>query len=341
MKSSLRRISIAFFVTTFLIGFALLVPNMPALADSVLPQATKSTPPPSAPCGACHPEIQQQWYESAHSAARTDHVLEQAGNCAACHPEMLGGQSVPTGAPAATQSGALANEANNCIECHTTGFDATGDKSKSYGVTCEACHSPIAKNHPEQPMPIYEGTDMCARCHSDARFDWSEWKNSKHYQQNMRCVECHDPHTTALRFVENATANKSALCLNCHKETSEMSPSSTHGRAGVTCEQCHLGEKQATDAFHVVPNHSFAVKVETCNGCHANQIHRPQKPGEDVPAAVNVNSSPTPYIAPTKEKSGSNSPSLVLPAALVGLLGLLTGVVFSSPLKKLLPNKRK
>ncbi|MDD2922036.1 MAG: multiheme c-type cytochrome [Anaerolineales bacterium] len=355
MKFRYRRIPILFYAAfcfaAFLATAALLAPTTRASANSALPQAATVTPTPPDPsdCGACHPEKQQEWYGGAHSAARTSHVLDQAENCVACHPEMIGGQATPSNAPVATQTESIAGRSNNCIMCHTTGYDANTNKSKAYGITCEACHSPIVKNHPEKDMPINQGTDMCARCHSDSRFNWSEWKGSKHYQQEMRCVECHDPHTTGLRFVAaDATANKSVLCLKCHEETSEMSPSSVHGRAGVTCEQCHLGVKLATDAFHIVPNHSFSVKVETCNGCHASQIHRPQKPGEDVPAAVNINPSPTPYaVEPaTEEKPDDNAQSqnqnlnllliLALLAGLTGIIGLLIGILFSSKFTKLL-----
>jgi predicted CXXCH cytochrome family protein len=335
----------------FLVGFVLLAPSAQVSAGSVSPQEVTPTPTtealstPSAQraatstCEGCHPEEVKEWYASAHSLARTDHVLEQASNCSACHPPIVDGQMAPPGAPATPQSGDPGG-GRNCVVCHTTGYDPNTNKSKSYGVTCEACHSPVPLDHPNKKMPIDVETDLCARCHSDSRFNWSEWKKSKHYQQYMGCVECHSPHSTSLRYV-STEGNKSTLCLSCHETTSEMSPYSIHGRAGVTCEDCHLGAKQGPDMFHVVPNHSFEVQIETCKKCHADAIHRAEKPGEAVPAAVNINPSSTPYVSPTMEatkedKSSGSSTSLILVAALMILIGLMIGVIFSSRLKNLL-----
>jgi predicted CXXCH cytochrome family protein len=335
-------ILVAVTLAAFLAGFVLLPPSTPVLASPVLLQEATPTPTPEqAPtstlgCEECHPEIQKEWYESRHSPTRTDHVLEQANDCSACHPQMIDGQMVPPGAPVIDRSGEP-GMGRNCVVCHTTGYDPQTQKSKSYGVTCEACHSPISKNHPDQGMPIYTGTDMCARCHSDSRFNWSEWENSRHYQQYMSCNECHNPHTTGLRNVSAETPNNSLLCLKCHEITSDMSPYSIHGRAGVTCDQCHLGEKKGQDAFHVVPNHSFKVQIETCKKCHEAQLHRAQEPGEDVPAAVNINPSPTPYVveptATEEEKPAGSSTNLILVAVLTSLVGLLLGIAFSSRLK--------
>jgi hypothetical protein len=91
--------------------------------------------------------------------------------------------------------------------------------------------------------------------------------------------------------------------------------------------------------FHVVPNHSFEVQIETCKKCHSEELHRAKQPGEEVPAAVNMNPSATPYAAQNAEEekpSGSSSTNVILVAALMSLIGLLIGVIFSSRFKSLL-----
>ena len=343
------RFPILFIMAVFLASLAVSGPGAQAQASPASAQI--STPSPSAEpsptqprpaCETCHAEVQKNWFEGAHSLARTGHVLKEASNCVACHPKMMGGQMVPSGAPAAThQPGDPAGGPNTCPVCHTTGYDPATNSSKSQGFPCEACHSPIPANHPESDMPIYTGTNMCASCHSDSRFNWSEWKDSKHFKEGMRCVECHDPHSTTLKSVgKSETASKASLCIKCHSESLEMSPFSVHDRAGVTCEQCHLGEKQGLDLFHVVPNNSFKPRLETCNKCHADQIHQPAKPGEDIPAAIYPKSSPTPFVQYQEEKRENNSPNLFLLAALMGMIGVLVGLVYSPRLKNILHKEK-
>jgi hypothetical protein len=92
--------------------------------------------------------------------------------------------------------------------------------------------------------------------------------------------------------------------------------------------------------FHVVPNHSFAVQIETCKKCHEDEIHRAEQPGEEVPAAININPGPTQYMAPTNEapeteKTNGGTTNLILVAVLMCIIGLLAGIIFSSRLKKL------
>jgi predicted CXXCH cytochrome family protein len=236
----------------------------------------------------------------------------------------------------------------NCMKCHTTGFNPSTGVSKSYGVTCEACHSPIPADHPTKKMPVNSSTDMCEKCHSDSRFNWTKWQDSKHYQQDMKCVECHDPHSTSLQHVGTDSADNSALCIRCHKDDKKMSPDSVHGKAGISCIKCHLGDKKGVDEFHVVPDHSFKVDIATCDGCHVDQIHRP---ASDQPVALNPSPTPTPTISipsPTPDPvvqsqpaNESNKQLLWLTfAGITGLIGLVIGIAIPNLKLLIKPKKR-
>lgn len=312
-------------------------------------QASPQAQSDSEDCASCHADIQDIWYEGAHSAARTTHVLEQSMKCLACHPDFTGGQGIrPPAGFASSADGKMKD--SNCLACHTTGYDPQTGKSKAYGVTCEACHTPVS-GHPDKDISTNTRADLCGRCHSDTRFNWDNWQNSRHYQENMSCVECHDPHSASLHNVSVEPAvDKSGLCLSCHKPDEHMSPYSVHGRAGVTCVKCHLGEKRGVDAFHVVPNHSFKPEIETCSSCHAAALHRRAKPGESLPAAIEPSSSPTPHAAAPQPQETENAqpPQNKQPdsqllwlafAGVAGLIGLIIGAAL--PLLNALLKNRK
>ena len=294
--------------------------------------------PSAQPCSDCHADIQEAWFNGAHSSTRTDHVLQESMNCTACHPKFEGGQGAqPPANFASTPAGNMRD--NNCVACHTTGYDEKTRVSKSYGITCEACHTPV-QGHPDRDMPISSSAKACGACHSDARFNWDSWQNSRHYRENMNCAECHDPHSASLRNVgADGVTGKSGLCLSCHEASEHMSPYSVHGRMNVSCVDCHLGEKSGVDDFHVVPNHSFKPNIETCNNCHAATLHRPAMPSADLPAA-DIRLTPT-HAAPTPQPTHVEAPSragLPLPAddtqlwwlalaVIAGLMGLIAGVM--------------
>lgn len=307
--------------------FALGLSNRQAQAGP-LPQ---DRTPPDQSCSECHADIQDAWFNGAHSSARTDHVLQEASNCTACHPKFEGGQGAqPPAAFASTSDGTMQD--NNCVACHATGYDGQSRASQSYGITCEACHAPV-QGHPDRDVPVSVSSKACGKCHSDSRFNWDSWQNSRHYRENMNCVECHDPHSTAFR----AGADKSGLCLSCHEPSEHMSPYSVHGRANVSCVDCHLSEKSGVDNFHVVPNHSFKPKIEACNNCHAATLHRPAMPSADLPAAE-IRPTPTQALPTPQPKETEASPVANLPvndnqlwwlalAVIAGLMGLIIGVM--------------
>ena len=333
----IRRIFLFILAASFVIGGgALSAPHEHAQASPKVQQT-----PTQQSCESCHQEIQELWFEGAHSSARTSHVLEESHDCLACHPNKIGdGQSLQT--PSTPMDDSLEGT-NICVTCHTTGYDPDTGQSKSYGITCEACHGPAPSNHPDEDMPVISNTDACGRCHSDARFNWDQWEKSTHYQQNMRCVECHDPHSTTLHGVEGTgNTDQSALCVQCHNNDEIISRYSIHGRAGVSCVKCHLGEKTGPDAFHVVPNHSFKPEIATCNECHAEKLHQRSNSGNIPPVVSGSTSTPPASETPLQGPIGGDLPGqgtnkqwlwLVL-LLIAGLMGLVIGLALSILAKK-------
>jgi len=303
-----------------------------ASATFLIANAQEGTPPPPTNnitydnCAACHKDIQDTWQNGPHGHAMSDPVFLEEWN--------------KQGKPGA------------CLVCHSTGYDPATGQSHSDGVNCEACHSPIPASHPGNNMPVNTSPDLCGKCHSDPRFSTDNWKLSTHYQRGMDCTVCHDQHTAGMKTIAGTTfisnSDASALCENCHKDAMQNFPTSKHAAAGVTCVNCHLGfnvdnQNAGTVDFatnHQAPDHSFVPSLETCNKCHADQMHAP---GQAVAAAAikaeETGGTPTPEPSPVVSPVPlvSNEPAPISPvgfASMASVVGLAFGMVLSPWLER-------
>jgi predicted CXXCH cytochrome family protein len=299
---------------------ALMFALLTAGATLLVARAQDPTPPvPGQPaqqtpaCVSCHAEFATEWQKGPHGRAVSDPIfLADWTN---------------QGKPGA------------CLVCHVTNYDPASGTWQQDGVACEACHGPMQAGHPKEPMPVDRSPELCARCHSDARFGWQQWQGSTHYQRGMSCTTCHDPHSAALKVVTprdgSAQYNDaSQLCVTCHKDVSMNFPYSVHQKQGVTCINCHVTHTQNSPAdAHAVPDHSFKANLDSCNTCHSDQMH-------SAASALGTN---RPTLATTSttrqmQQAGlSAQPSPVSPlgyAGLAGLLGLAAGMVMAPWLEK-------
>jgi len=303
-------------IERFLIAviFALLAAGVTLIAASALESTAQAKPQPEEQftpnCAACHTEFQMTWENGAHGTAGSDPVFVD--------------QWTQQGKPGA------------CLVCHTTGYDPATATYKADSVTCEACHGVAPADHPKSPMPIDRTTDMCGRCHSDTRFGWQDWKVSTHYQRGMDCATCHDPHSAALKKMTTpegeAVDDVSALCINCHQEHSMDFPYTSHNQQGVSCVDCHLNHIEEGTEPHTVPDHSFNASLDSCNTCHAEQMHN----GE-TEAAAGTSAPMVAATAETEQTEVSTEPQPVSPigfSALAGLLGLAGGMVLAPWLER-------
>lgn len=304
MFSRLERIIIA-------LVFALLAAGI----TLVIAQAQESTlpAPQAAPdCALCHQQFHATWESGLHGQAASDPKFQQ--------------EWANQGKPGA------------CLVCHVTGYDPATASWRADGVTCEACHSPVAAEHPNSPMPVDRTSNLCGQCHSDTRFGWEEWQGSTHFQRGMDCVVCHDPHSAAVKTIKSEDGSlqyedASQLCITCHQEASMNFPYSSHHKQGISCVQCHVEHMEKRDA-HTVPDHSFQASLDTCNSCHAEQMHGPTEAAisTDTGAQTSVTETPADQDAPV-----TTAPQPVSPlgfAGLAGLVGLAAGMVLAPWLER-------
>ncbi|GER79745.1 MAG: hypothetical protein JETCAE02_23110 [Anaerolineaceae bacterium] len=315
MSHRIERIVIAVIFALLTAGLTLIAvqAQQPPAAEAPRHAAADS------PCTACHQEIQVAWSVGAHGQALSDPLFEESW--------------ASQGKPGA------------CLVCHTTGYDPATGEAKAEGVTCEACHGELTSDHPGQPMPTDTSPALCGRCHSDTRFDWSNWQGSAHYQRGMNCTVCHDPHSASLKTIKNQAATEdyadaSPLCINCHKEVSMDFPYSEHHQKGVSCVQCHVKHIENQEkSEHSIPDHSFQANIASCNTCHSHQMHGATASAimptdGTAPAEGTATAQPKPVPTKAVEKDAPSPVSPVGYAGLAGLAGLAAGMVLAPWLER-------
>jgi hypothetical protein len=250
-------------------------------------------------CQKCHPAFYASWETSHHGKAMTDPAFESAWKEQDKNPE--------------------------CLVCHTTGYDVATNTWMADGITCEACHSPIEEKHPNQPMPSDRSASLCGQCHQETVF---EWQVSAHRETNLVCVDCHGQHSTTLK-----SEDTESLCSNCHRERASNFGHTAHSQEGLNCADCHLGPTGGERGEgHAARDHSFDVRLSTCNSCHAYQMHDPTDVHLDEPSKPVIDA-----MASVETAGVSVDPSPVSPiyyALLSALIGMAFGLLVAPWIEK-------
>lgn len=293
-----------------LVTYALASPEATptVLAAAAAPAATALPPNGTAAdtdCAECHAQYQTAWEAGAHSQALSDPIFQEAWTTQGQPPE--------------------------CLGCHTTGYDPKTDTYEEAGVTCAACHDPVAVNHPLAPAHMSRSAELCGQCHRDTEF---EWASSRHGASDLTCIDCHDPHATMIK-----ADDPSQLCADCHGTRVEAFAHSNHAKEGLSCTDCHITQTDAPlgmgNAQH---SHTFDVDLNTCTQCHENEIHNPAV-AMLLPADA---ATATPNVPPSALNSGSAGTVSATPAPsspvgfalFAGLIGLALGMVLAPWLER-------
>lgn len=290
MKKILTRIfyGMLFAIPLMLVTFAF------AQAGPPMQDEQPADVPPEQNCKSCHPAFYETWEDGLHGQAFDNSAFQKAWREA--------GSTV------------------DCLVCHVTGYDSTNRTWESNGVTCQRCHNPIPENHPAEPMPVADSSELCAECHTETSFQWSA---SVHAQNDLGCETCHDPHGSQLLAEDDAT-----LCASCHQARSSNFSHTTHSQEGLQCADCHMSDLQKRGVqMHGEKDHSFFVSLDSCNECHESQMHDPI----DVHAAPVEEEVLDPMVS-ADVSSVLAAPQPVSPigfALLAGLIGLAAGVVLA------------
>ena len=111
----------------------------------------------------------------------------------------------------------------------------------------------------------------------DEDYVYGSFIQSKMFHNGIRCTDCHDPHSTKVKFDNNL------LCTSCHQHPSGKYDTPNHhhhqpGTPGASCIECHMPattymaiDSRRDHSFRV-PRPDLSVKLGTPNACTACHI---------------------------------------------------------------------
>ena len=153
---------------------------------------------------------------------------------------------------------------------------------------CAPCHARVSeltqkhidsKEIMDNYIPEIPSTE---HFHADGQVDdedyiYTSFLQSKMFAHGVKCTDCHNPHTTKLKRIDNQT------CTKCHVTTTYDTPKHTFhpmGSKGASCVSCHMpgklfmGNDFRHDHSFRVPRPDLSVKYGTpnaCNMCHTDK----------------------------------------------------------------------
>lgn len=164
-----------------------------------------------------------------------------------------------------------------------------GEKNLAQVETCAKCHS-----HRQVVYPNHHAgakfLDHYLPGHIDSRnlyhhdgqikeevYVYGSFLQSRMYHENVRCTDCHDPHSTKLHVQGNA------LCIRCHQPDKYNTPSHHKHKVdstGSSCVECHMPE---TTYMQIDPRRDHSIRIphpefsqsmgapNACNKCHTDK----------------------------------------------------------------------
>ena len=157
-------------------------------------------------------------------------------------------------------------QVENCARCHS--HRRILEKDFQHGQRFADTHRPAIL---EQQLYHPDGQI------NEEVYVYGSFVQSKMYHEGVRCTDCHNPHTTKLRFEGNL------LCAQCHQAGLYDTPSHHYHQpesSGAQCVECHMPSKHymvvdpRRDHSLRVPRPDLSVKLGTPNAC--NQCHQDQ-----------------------------------------------------------------
>jgi tetratricopeptide (TPR) repeat protein len=126
----------------------------------------------------------------------------------------------------------------------------------------------------------------------DEVYELGSFVQSKMFHKNIRCTDCHDPHSLKLRHTGNQ------VCTSCHQHPAGKYDGAIHhrhadGSPGAQCVNCHMPSTTymeldpRRDHSLRVPRPDLSVQLGTpnaCTGCHLRDAVLPGVAGGSTPA---------------------------------------------------------
>ena len=162
--------------------------------------------------------------------------------------------------------------------------------------TCAKCHSRRRVVHPDfKPGDHYNDFYATELLHDltyyvdgqikDEVYVHGSFIQSKMYHKGIRCSDCHNPHSTKLKFEGNK------VCTSCHAHAASKYDTIAHhhhreGSTGALCVECHMPETTYMDVDprrdHSlrIPRPDLSVDLGTPNACSRCHLDRAKIPAD-------------------------------------------------------------
>ena len=250
---------------------------------------------PNVSCQACHGpgSAHVAWASDAGQGAR-GHAAGASGASGASDPAGDGPPAAAGSASPTVKVGASPTVGPTAPRFGLTMDFATSSAAAQVDV-CAACHSrrseltgtqTAGKPLADEFVPARLEAGLY---HADGQQDaedyvYGSFRQSRMYANGVRCTDCHDAHTLALK------AEGNGVCLQCHRETPNPrfpgaaghfdTPAHHHhkaGSAGAQCVACHMPSTTYMQV-HARPDHSLRIPrpdldaatgaPDACTSCH-------------------------------------------------------------------------
>jgi tetratricopeptide (TPR) repeat protein len=168
--------------------------------------------------------------------------------------------------------------------------------------TCAPCHSRRALIHADyragdsfydgyDPLLLFQGLYHADGQIQDEVYELGSFTQSKMYHKEVRCTDCHNPHSLELKFPGNR------LCAQCHLPGKydgaghHHHPKAAEGALETQCVSCHMPSTtymaidDRRDHSIRVPRPDLTVELQTpnaCNSCHTKPTEGPDWAAEAI-----------------------------------------------------------
>ncbi len=224
-------------------------------------------------CAWCHMTRFEKRYD-----ARTDSynsTWQAMGiSCAQCHDDLSAHASDPAAHPARRLERPIAMD--NCMTCHARREFLTPESFRPGESFLDHFRLELF----DRPGVFHADGQI-----QDEDFEAASFLSSKLHRAGVTCLDCHNPHSGALRL----PVSNNALCMSCHTAPGRLgappiSPveHSHHGpeSSGNLCVECHMthtvymGRDRRRDHGFTVPDPVLSGEIgspDACTKCHQDR----------------------------------------------------------------------
>jgi tetratricopeptide (TPR) repeat protein len=231
-------------------------------------------------CASCHSTNLHKNYDTKTDTYKTSYSIINV-SCESCHgagqkhlgyinsSDYKSGDKVTGSFMKLSKNSGQLEQINTCAPCHAR----TSEISPKHIDSKEIMDNYI----PQIPDTEYFHADGQV---DDEDYIYTSFLQSKMFSKGVKCSNCHNPHSTKLKHIDNQT------CVQCHIPKKYDTPKHsfhTQGSKGSLCVNCHMpgklymGNDLRHDHSFRVPRPDLSVKYGTpnaCSNCHKDKSEK-------------------------------------------------------------------